>query len=103
MSIKDFFTIAVLKNSAIEFLKNRAEFDTLSFKYKKPFRGQVLPTDVHSKYTPTAPGFRISDGSNTIQCTYSDECLRRFEDTYPSCVKITDLNNLVVCVQQFKM
>lgn len=39
MSVRDFFSNSVLKQSALEFLKNRANFQSLPSKYKRPFRG----------------------------------------------------------------
>ena len=45
MSIKEFFAFSVLKQSVIEFLKNKAEYSTLGSKYKKAFRGQIFKAD----------------------------------------------------------
>ena len=41
MSVKDFFAFSVLKQSVIEFLKNKADFESLHLKHKKPFRGLI--------------------------------------------------------------
>lgn len=41
MSVKEFFAFSVLKQSVIEFLKNKGDFNALGSKYKKPFRGHI--------------------------------------------------------------
>lgn len=49
MSLKEFFAFPVLKQSIIEFLRNKGDFAGLPDKYKKPFKGQInyehVPTD----------------------------------------------------------
>ena len=52
MSVRDFFSNSVLKQSALEFLKNRANFQSLPSKYKRPFRGIFILkniTDLNEK------------------------------------------------------
>jgi hypothetical protein len=41
MSVKEFFAFANIKQTVIEFLKNRGDFETLPAKNKKPFRGHI--------------------------------------------------------------
>lgn len=41
MSVKEFFAFANIKQTVIEFLKNRAEFESLPEKNKKPFRAHI--------------------------------------------------------------
>ena len=45
MSIKEFFAFSVLKQTVIEYLKNKSDFNTLGIKYKKPFRGHIQISD----------------------------------------------------------
>ena len=41
MSVKEFFAFANIKQTVIEFLKNRADFESLQEKNKKPFRAHI--------------------------------------------------------------
>lgn len=41
MIIKEFFAFATIKQTVIEFLKNRGDFETLHTKHKKPFRALI--------------------------------------------------------------
>jgi hypothetical protein len=41
MSVKEFFAFANIKQSVVEFLKNKGDFDQLPAKYKKPFRALI--------------------------------------------------------------
>lgn len=41
MIIKEFFAFATIKQTVIEFLKNRGDFETLASKHKKPFRALI--------------------------------------------------------------
>jgi hypothetical protein len=41
MSVKDFFAFSNIKQTVIEFLKNRSDFETLPSRNKKPFRGHI--------------------------------------------------------------
>ena len=41
MSVKEFFAFANIKQTVIEFLKAKADFENLHEKYKKPFRAHI--------------------------------------------------------------
>ena len=41
MSVKEFFAFANIKQSVIEYLKTKADFENLHEKYKKPFRAHI--------------------------------------------------------------
>jgi hypothetical protein len=41
MSVKEFFAFPNIKQTVIEFLKAKADFDSLSIKHKKPFRAHI--------------------------------------------------------------
>jgi len=41
MSVKEFFAFPVLKQTVIEFLKNKGDFESLGQKYKKHFRAHI--------------------------------------------------------------
>lgn len=123
MSIRDFFSQSALKQSAIEFLKNKADFKTLSSKYKKAFRGILVPRDKLHQHQPLKiykspfdmskvdkPANRekeatllVSDGFHSLPCVFSEECMLDFEDSYPSCIKIHEVTNMLVCVPDFEI
>lgn len=122
MSIRDFFSHSVLRQSALEYLKNKADFPSLQNKYKKAFRGVLLPRDrlLSSKKNNTrykgplnTSGLEsstnlnnearllVSDGFNSLPCSFSEECILDFEDTYPTCIKIHEVTNMLVCILDF--
>lgn len=41
MSVKEFFAYAVIKQTVIEFLKNKGDFEHLNARHKKPFRAHI--------------------------------------------------------------
>ena len=41
MSVKEFFAFANIKQSVIEYLKNKSDYESLSDKFKKPFRAHI--------------------------------------------------------------
>lgn len=41
MSVKEFFAFSNTKQTVLEFLKIKADFETLSDKFKKPFRAHI--------------------------------------------------------------
>ena len=41
MSVKEFFAFANIKQTVIEYLKNKADFENLPEKFKKPFRAHI--------------------------------------------------------------
>ena len=52
MSVKDFYSSSVLKQTALDFLKCKADFSQLGYKHKKPFRGllQMFESDSIQNY-----------------------------------------------------
>ncbi len=41
MSVKEFFAFANIKIAVVEYLKSKADFDSLASKHKKPFRAHI--------------------------------------------------------------
>jgi hypothetical protein len=41
MSVKEFFAYANIKQTVVEFMKNKGDFETLHQKHKKPFRAHI--------------------------------------------------------------
>ena len=41
MSVKEFFAFPSIKSYVIEYLKVKADYDVLSFKFKKAFRAHI--------------------------------------------------------------
>jgi hypothetical protein len=104
MSVKDFFGFATIKLAAIEFLKVKADFDLLSGKHKKPFRGFLskhhslganLAADL---LTGESQDIFVSDGFNSIKCQFSQLCQDNFECNYPSSIKLHTILNMLVCI-----
>ena len=60
MSVKEFFAFANVKQTVIEFLKNKADFETLPDKNKKAFRAHINKHLSNTAYKGTvgtnAPG-----------------------------------------------
>jgi hypothetical protein len=96
MSVKDFFAFANIKQTVIEFLRNRSDFDSLPARNKKPFRGHINrhfqqpanPTP--GKEEPESSGtndpysdYFVSDGFNSIKCHFSELCKETFGRMYP--------------------
>lgn len=95
MSVREFFAFSVLKQSVIEFLKNKGDFDALGHKHKKPFRGHIKcekrekPNLINEKIQYLGPfgeikpfenldknsadlDYFISDGFHQIKCQFSE-------------------------------
>ena len=94
MSVKEFFAFSCIKPQVIEYLKNKADFNSLHQKYKKPFRGHILSEDGQ---------FFISDGFNQIQCEFSDACKAHFLNYYPPSLGITELVDMLICVENYQL
>ena len=128
MSVKEFFAFSVLKQSVIEFLKNKGDFDALGQKYKKPFRGHIKcetkdkPNHQNAKIEYVGPygkirpfelpnsnsakidsEYYISDGFHQIKCQFSEECIKKFESKYPSSITFESIINMLVCVYDYKL
>lgn len=94
MSVKEFFAFANIKQTVIEFLKNRSDFETLSAKNKKPFRGHInrhlmAPANSPAKEVAESEAndpysdYFVSDGFNSIKCHFSEVCKETFGRMYP--------------------
>ena len=94
MSLKEFFNQAILKTVCIDFLRNRGRFENLPYKLKKPFRCQMQKSDDQTL---------CLDGYNSITVEFSSECREDFEDRYPSCLSIDNLDGPLVCVHEFEL
>lgn len=88
MSVKEFFAFASIKQTVLEFLKVRADFNTLDRKFKKPFRAHInkhssLQQNNNNQTSLTAIStekddklldYFISDGFHSVKCVFSDTC-----------------------------
>ena len=109
MSVKDFFAFSNIKQTVIEFLKNRSNFETLPSRNKKPFRGHINryhqgpatkeqePQIISGTNDPYSDYF-VSDGFNSIKCHFSDLCKESFDRMYPSSIKIYNIVNMLICI-----
>jgi Shelterin complex subunit, TPP1/ACD len=110
MSVKEFFAFANIKIAVVEYLKMKADYETLPSKHKKPFRAHInkhssqiganLPAHesenaANSNYTD----YFASDGFNSIRCIFSQICKESFERLYPASIKIYNTVNMLICIQ----
>lgn len=109
MSVKDFFAFANIKQTVVEFLKNRSDFESLPARNKKPFRGHI---NRHFLQPSTTPGkselevisndpycdYFVSDGFNSIKCHFSEVCKETFGKMYPQSIKIYNIVNMLICI-----
>ena len=119
MSVKDFFAFANIKQTVIEFLKNRSDFETLPARNKKPFRGHInryypQPANqspakeiaeqpmANSANDPYSDYF-VSDGFNSIKCHFTEVCKETFGRMYPSSIKIYNIVNMLICIQSYSI
>ena len=65
MSVRDFFSVSHIRETVVEFLKKKADFERLHPRYKKPFRAHI-----HKEQD----NFFASDGKNSIKCMFSKQC-----------------------------
>ena len=49
MSVKEFFAYANIKQTVVEFLKNKSDFELLPQKHKKPFRAHINKHSLHQQ------------------------------------------------------
>ena len=114
----------------IEFLKNKADFETLPDKNKKSFRAHINKHLSNTAYKGTvgtnAPGhlpqesvqnsgpdkentsslyadYFVSDGFHSIKCAFSPICKENFERSYPSSIKIFNIVNMLICVHSYRL
>ena len=104
----------------IEFLKNKADFENLHEKYKKPFRahinkhqgailgGETAPLESGSVLLDQAErgktvysDYFVSDGFHSVKCHFSNECKEAFDRAYPTSIKIFNTVNMLICVQSY--
>ena len=113
MSVKEFFAYPSIKLSVMEFLKVRANFSHLDRKFKKPFRAHI---NKHMGMGSTATtkqdaessldvlqNYFVSDGFNSIRCSFSRRCQETFKHTYPESVRIPIIINMLICVEKFRL
>jgi hypothetical protein len=119
MSVKEFFAYANIKQTVVEFLKNKGDFESLQPKHKKPFRAHInkhlnttqASTNVNMSTeafntsieasTSSAGDFFASDGFNSIKCLFSEQCKEQFEHRYPKSLKIFNTVNMLICIQSY--
>lgn len=112
MSVKEFFAIPSLKLTVIEYLKNRADYETLSDRLKKPFRAhlnkhkennssakpaELVPRD---EEVEACSDWFVSDGFHSVKCSFSRACRDTFTENYPESVRIYDLVNMLICIEK---
>lgn len=47
--------------------------------------------------------YYVSDGFHQIKCVFSDICMANFEEMYPSCIKLKDIVNMMICVYDYEL
>ena len=45
----------------------------------------------------------MSDGFNSIRCSFSERCQDTFRHTYPESVRIPIIINMLICVEKFRL
>ena len=124
MSVKEFFAFPNIKQTVIEFLRAKADFDSLSIKHKKPFRAHInkhqtttavnnLTAEMESISAAVSgttsvvqnnlnnreyADYFVSDGFNSIKCHFSEVCKENFERMYPLSIKIFHTVNMLICI-----
>lgn len=120
MSVKEFFAFANIKQTVIEYLKNKSDYETLSDKYKKPFRAHInkhqggiqggggldmITTELQQHQMQTSStsyaDYFVSDGFHSIKCQFSEVCRESFERAYPTSIRIFNIVNMLICVQSY--
>ncbi|CDW81589.1 UNKNOWN [Stylonychia lemnae] len=94
MSIKEYFAIPIIKQKVLDFLKAKGDFEQLHQKHKRSFRAHVQEYE---------GDFFICDDQHQIKCVFSNICKEKFEQRYPSSVKIYNIVNMLVCVQEYQL
>lgn len=112
MSVKEFFAFGSLKATVIEYLKNKADYENLQDKFKKPFRAHINKhQEPNAGAEPVGEnreideysGFFVSDGWHSIKCHFSKKCRKAFEELYPTSVRISNLVNMLIAVESFSV
>jgi hypothetical protein len=97
MSVKEFFAFANIKIAVVEFLKQKADFEGLAPRHKKPFRAHI---NKHSS-SESSEDYFASDGFNSIRCVFSETCKENFSKLYPESLKISNTVNMLICIQSY--
>ena len=97
MSVKEFFAFANIKIAVVEFLKQKADFEGLASRHKKPFRAHI---NKHSN-SESCEDYFASDGFNSIRCMFSETCKENFSLVYPQSLKIANTVNMLICIQSY--
>ena len=116
MTVKEFFAYANIKIAVIEFLKQKADFEKLSAKHKKPFRAYINKHSVTAFGAPSRKkedeekeasspysDYFVSDGYNSIRCVFSEVCKEMFERRYPGSLKIYNTANMLICIMAYTL
>lgn len=94
MSIKEYFAIPILKQKVLDFLKAKGDFHQLHSKHKRMFRAHIAEK---------AGEFYICDDQHQIKCIFTNQCKEKFEQRYPSSVKIYNIANMLVCILEYRL
>ena len=94
MSVKEFFAFSVLKQKVIDFLKVKADYELMPMKHKRPFRAHIQ--QINDDYF-------VCDDFHCIKCIFSEQCKEAFERKYPSSIKIHQIVNMLICVQEYQL
>ena len=103
MSVKEFFAFANIKQSVVEFLKTKSDFEALNQRYKRPFRAHINKHVTNQDSEPLTStnqqsDYFVSDGFNSIKCGFSAVCKEFFSKTYPNSINIFNTVNMLICI-----
>ena len=114
MSVKEFFAFPSLKQTVIEYLKNKADYVSLENRFKKPFRAHLNKHREHlgpGTINPEEPpltdeseaqaAWFVSDGFHSVRCQFSKKCRAKFSETYPESVRLYNLVNMLICIERY--
>lgn len=94
MSIKEYFAIPIIKQKVLDFLKAKGDFEQLHQKHKRSFRAHIAKDSNE---------YFICDDQHRIKCQFSQQCINKFEERYPSSVKVHDVVNMLVCLYDYTL
>ena len=95
MSVKEYFAHPTIKTKVIEFLKAKGDFEYLHKKHKRPFRAYITADNDKEFY--------VSDDYHQIKCSFSPDCVARFNERYPESMTVHKVANMLVCLQEYKL
>jgi hypothetical protein len=94
MSVKEYFAHPTIKIKVLEFLKSKGDFDYLHQSHKRPFRAYLSVID---------DDYFVSDDHHMIKCSFSKQCIERFNQRYPNCIQVYNVANMLVCLQEYQL